>query len=361
MKLVMVDLLLCTKAMMTYFIIAFAFAFFLFTQPLSAQTTSEAVSVPQENSTTQETEATLPAGVSIEGLSSPSDEIPGDFVVGPGRTELTLSPGESGTVELIVSNRTGVDKEFRFEIEDVTGSRDGSNALVLLGADTGPYTLKNYIQLPFTKLDLKHNQRARIPVTISIPADAEPGGRYGTILVTTVTKDAIKNAPAGTAPASVIISRLGSHFFVRIPGDTYIDGQLQSIKTVPDKKFFSEGPIQFQLLFQNKGNLHLSPYGEIRIKNMLGEEVGFVELDPWFALPQSLRSREVEWNRELLVGRYTATAQINRGYDDIVDTETVTFWILPWKIVGGVFGTLFLLFVALRFIVKNFEFKRKGQ
>jgi hypothetical protein len=308
-------------------------------------------------------ETTLPvstsASYSIESLGAPDDVIPGDFVVGPGKTELTISPGTTKTVELLITNRTGVARTFSFEIEDATGSTNPNQSVVLLGDDRGPYTLKDYITLPQMSFDLKHNERARVPVTISVPYDAEPGGRYGSVLVTTVTKDAIKGDTNGTAPASAIISRVGSLFFLTVPGDTYTEGALQSFKTIPDKHLFTQGPLNFQLLFENKGDLHLNPYGEIRITNLLGEEVGFVELDPWFALPKSLRSREVEWNRELLIGRYTATAHINRGYDDIVDTQQVTFWVLPVKLVAVVLGSLFILFLLIGFVIRNFEFKRK--
>lgn len=298
--------------------------------------------------------------VAIETLSSPTNEISGDFVVGPGRTELVLKPGESKIVDLIVSNRTGVDKVFKFEIEDAAGSRDASKAIVLLGSDKGPFTLKDYVKLPFDRLDLKHNQRARIPVTITIPANAEPGGRYGTVLVTTVTKDDDANKDGGTAPSSVIVSRLGSHFFVQVPGDVLVDGELRAFSTIPDARVFSEGPIQFQLLYENKGNLHVNPYGEIRITNMLGEEVGFVTLDPWFVLPRALRAREVEWNRELLIGRYTAVAQINRGYDNIIDIKTLTFWVIPWDLLVYALLGLFGIVFCIRFVLKNFELKRKS-
>ena len=33
----------------------------------------------------------------------------------------------------------------------------------------------------------------------------------------------------------------------------------------------------------------------------------------------------------------TVTAKVNRGYDDIVDEVSTTFWVLPWKIVLGTF------------------------
>ena len=44
-----------------------------------------------------------------------------DFVVGPGKTEVTLNPGEQRTVNIIVTNRMDEDKTFQLEVEDFTG------------------------------------------------------------------------------------------------------------------------------------------------------------------------------------------------------------------------------------------------
>lgn len=315
----------------------------------SASTTSPVTLAPASNK-----------GYTTEFISSPSNVIPGDFVVGPGKTELTIEPGTSKTIEMLLTNRTGETREFNLEVEDATGTNDPATPVALLGDERGPYTLKDYIHMPQMRLKLEHNERARIPVTITVPADAEPGGRYGSVLVTTVSKDAVQKDVDGAAPTSAVISRVGTLFFLTIPGDTKVEGELKSFKTVPNRLIFMHGPINFQLLFENKGDLHLDPYGEIHIKNLFNEEVGFVELDPWFALPKSLRSREVQWNRQLLIGKYTATAVVNRGYDDIRDTESVTFWVMPWKVIAPVFGGLFLIFLFFRFISKNFEFKRKS-
>lgn len=331
----------------------------VFAQEDSSEDVTEEVSTTATEESISPVSAPAQAGYTTEMLSSVSDSVPGDFVVGPGKTELNVAPGTSKTVEIIVSNRTGEEREFELFVEDATGSDDPTVPVVLLGDDTGPYTLKNYIQLPVKTLTLDHNERARIPVVVSVPLDAEPGGRYGSVLVTTVSKKADIREANGAAPSSAIISRVGTLFFLTIPGDTVIEGELNSFATVPDQQFFADGPINFQILFENKGALHLNPYGEIRITNLFNEEVGFVELDPWFALPKSLRSREVSWNRELLIGRYTATAFINRGYDDIVDEQSVTFWVLPWKLIAPVFIGLFLVFFIIRFMAKNFEFKRK--
>jgi hypothetical protein len=93
---------------------------------------------------------------------------------------------------------------------------------------------------------------------------------------------------------------------------------------------------------------------------MLGENVGFVELEPWFVLPKSLRLRDVSWDRELLFGRYTITAKINRGYDNMIDEKVIHIWVMPWKLLLAIFGGLLVIIALLRFIFSTFEFKRKG-
>ena len=37
-------------------------------------------------------------------------------------------------------------------------------------------------------MELELGERARIPVTITVPADAEPGGHYGSVFISTIRK-----------------------------------------------------------------------------------------------------------------------------------------------------------------------------
>lgn len=281
----------------------------------------------------------------------------GDFVVGPGRTELEVKPGETVVVEISVANRISDGRIFDLTVEDMAGSDDPTQSVVLLGDARGPYTIKDYISFPEDSFSLKLGERARIPVTISVPPDAEPGGYYGAVILSTVRTDGMEENP--TAPRSPIITRVGTLFFLTVPGEVETGGETKALTQINEQLWYEKGPIKMNILFNNTGSIHLNPYGEIRIHNLFGEEVGFIELEPWFALPKSLRSREVTWDRELLFGRYTATAYVNRGYDDIVDEVSTTFWVLPWKIVGGTFLILFFILFSVRTFFRTFEFKRK--
>ncbi len=277
-----------------------------------------------------------------------------DFVVGPGKIEIELNPGESKTAAIMVSNRTGDTKTFTLQVEDFTGSKNPDESVVLLGNERGPYSLKDFLHFESKTFELKNGERAVVPVTVTLPVDVEPGGRYGSVLVsTTATKTA-------ASQSSAIVSRLGVLFFIKTPGDVMEDGHVSSFNTANNKKLFGSGPINFKLLYENNGSVHLNPYGEIRIKNMVGEEVGGIEVDPWFAMPQSVRTREVSWNRSFLFGRYTASASINRGYGDIIDTNEFSFWVIPWKIAATVAVVIFLIVFFLRLIIGRFEIKRKA-
>jgi hypothetical protein len=280
----------------------------------------------------------------------------GDFVVGPGRAEITVSPGETVIQEVTVTNRISKNRTFNLEVEDITGSADGSAAVSLTSGQRGPYSIKDYVSFPEKSFTLDLGERARIPVKITIPADAEPGGFYGSVLVSTDRTPEEQDAGASRSP---VIARIGSLLFVRVRGQAEISGQTKSINTVDNKWWYEKGPVNLGISYENTGAVHVNPYGEVSVKNMFGEEVGFVQLDPWFVLPKSLRTREFEWDREFLFGRYTVTAKINRGYDDKIDTVTTNFWVLPWKMVAGAFAIIFIIIFTLRAFFRNFEFSRK--
>ena len=285
----------------------------------------------------------------------PGDEVRGDFVVGPGKIELEIKPGESKTVNITVTNRMGDTRIFNLETEDFTGSNDTQNTVVLLGDERGPYSLKDFISYDEKSFVLNTGERAVIPVTIFIPADAEPGGRYGSVLSSTASKPNEQSSSA----ASAIIARIGTLFFVRIPGEVQEMGELKEFATQNEQKIFNSGPINFRMLYENTGSVHVNPYGEIRIKNILGKDIGAVEVLPWFAMPGSTRLREVAWSSGFLLGKYTAVASINRGYDNIVDTMEFSFWVVPVQLLAIICVSIAALIFIVRFIFTKFEFRRK--
>lgn len=339
-----------------------AFILFFFVHTVSAQadtvtgdgeTVSESVAVSSSPAPTQTAD-----WYKSERISG-NVEV-GDFVVGPGRAEISGKPGESVTVEISVTNRISSDRVFLLEVEDIEGSRDGTSMNTLASGQKSPRGLVDFISFPNNELTLEVGERARIPVTVNIPDNASPGGYFGAVLVSTVRA---AETSEDLAPRSPVIARVASLIFLTVEGEVLQSGETLEFNTINNTKnwglWYESGPVDFGILYENTGTVHLNPYGTVSVRNLLGEEVGYVELEPWFVLPNALRLREFTWDREFLFGRYVVEANINRGYNDEIDTLTTTFWVLPWRLVGGIFIVIFLLVFAVRGFFRRFEFKRK--
>jgi hypothetical protein len=300
-------------------------------------------------------------GFTLEKL--PDDINYHDFVVGPGKVELQIAPGKSQTVDLTVANRLGSDKVFQITEEDFTGSNDPEKSVVLLGSDRGPYSLKDDIHIPSTKVNIPFGYKARIPITVSVPTDAQPGGLYGSVLVSVVSVEG-STTSSGVGSTNPIITRIGTLFFVRVPGNVEADGTLTDFSLSSGHVIWSGSltktdPISFDLLFRNNGNVYLNPSGTISVTNMFGAPVGSIVAEPWFAMPQSLRFREVKWEPTFLFGRYVAHANINPGFGSSTESMDVVFWVIPWKIILIIFIGLIIIISGFKWIFSKFRIVTK--
>jgi len=280
-----------------------------------------------------------------------------DFVLGPGKTELILDPGETTSRELLISNRLGRRMEFQVSIEDFSGGEDPKDVVVLLGDKRGPYSLKDFLHPELSEFELESGERMVMPVTISIPADAEPGNLLGAVLLrTSPPKQELEQG--GVASQVKIESQLGTLFFVRVSGPVTEAGEVVEVGT--EQSIYSGGDIPLDIYYKNTGNVYLVPYGIATITNMTGSVVDQVEIPPWFALPGATRFRSVDWESGLFrLGKYTADFEINRGYGDIVDEESLTLWVIPWKFALGLFGAIVVLVVLFRWLHKHIKIRVK--
>lgn len=299
-----------------------------------------------------------PAAFALE-VKDAAVEVRNDFVVEPAKEEVFLKPGEKVTKSLSIVNRTDSEQTFYIEVEDFTGSKDPSKVVVLLGPEKGPYSLKDYIKPEVKSVKLESKQRATLDIVISIPQDAEPGGLYGSVLVSTAS---IGSVAQGESKAKTV-SRIGALYFVKIPGPVKEEGRLTDFRLAgPAKTFYEKGPFDFEVLFENTGNIYLTPTGSIQVKNTLGKVVKDLEVVPFFSMPGSERGVQVKWEDPLAFGRYTASVSLERGYresESSTDSMTITFWVLPWKIVVALVLAIIIVIFVFRKLFSKFEIRKK--
>lgn len=282
-----------------------------------------------------------------------------DFVVEPGKTEIFLNRGESLTKNITITNRIDKTVKFKLTTEDLVGSNSEREPIVLMGDEVGPYSLKNFIKPEITEFSLDLGEKIVIPVTISVPVDAEPRGYYGALIVSNEPEKL--NSASGESGETKIISRIGSLFLVKINGQGKEEGNLESFRiTGGGNGFYESKPESFEVVYKNTGNVHLVPYGKITVRNIMGRIINEIPVDAYFALPNSVRYREVLWQGGgFLFGRYTANLELYKGYGNEYDQSKISFWVLPWKIVVPVLIGLVLFVAFAYYVLTTFELKKK--
>jgi hypothetical protein len=283
-----------------------------------------------------------------------------DFVVEPGKTEVFLDSGESMVKSISVTNRINKKITFKLTTEDFIGSNDSNQPVVLLGDSSSPYSLKDFIIPEIKEFSLDFGEKITIPVTISIPLNAEPRGYYGALIVSN-DPDVLGGENGLEAEGKTrIVSRIGSLFLLKINGEGSQSGTLDDFKVIgPKKLLHSKRPSGFEIAFKNTGNVHLVPYGTITLKNILGQVVGTLPVDAYFVLPESTRYREIVWSDGMSMGRYTAHLSLYRGYDNEYEESTISFWVIPWKVLIPVFVAIFLVVTCAYYLLTRFELRKK--
>lgn len=256
----------------------------------------------------------------------------GAFIVKPAKVELVVAPGEKKESILTLVNDTALPLHVDISFEDVTSNAQVSpndEPIKLLGIHGGAYTLRDFFGVSRSSFDLLSGKEVRVPVTVSVPKNIEAGGRYGSVVFTFRPI----MSPHVLESANVAIeSRVATLFFVRISGETNEDGKLAAFGLFNNAKSVQapslEHPLQFQVAYENTGNVHLNPYGRVTLSSLFGYEQ-VIPIDPWVVLPGATRMREVVATDALSIGYYRAHIELNRGYKDIIDEKEVSFWVLP--------------------------------
>lgn len=247
---------------------------------------------------------------------------------------INIEPGGSVTKDIVIASNYDKPTKFKIRVAGLSGSDDPKNDGMSLdeqGDDSNVYSLKDFIYPEISEFTLNNKEKIIIPVTISIPEGTRPGGLYGAVVVSALPGESTDDSSSGSKTS--ISPGIAHNYYIRVGGgDVIEDGIMTSFKT--SKSFYEKGPVKLETIFENNGNVHLTPYGTIIIKNILGSTIEEIVIEPYSVLPDAVKLKTIDFNKKNLLGKYTAEIKLNRGYtdtDDTVDTAKISFWVLPWK------------------------------
>jgi hypothetical protein len=275
--------------------------------------------------------------------------------VTPTLFNMTANPGQEwvSTVKVINSNPYELSVYADVVNFEAQGESGKGKFIPVFDGETTNQALAEWVTLERKEVVIAPEQTIEIPFRIRVPEDAAPGGHFGAILIGT------KSLDTGSGQTVVETSQIvTSLVFLRVTGDIVEDGAIREFRST---KYLSERPkMDFELRFQNNGNVHILPQGDIRIFNMWGEERGVIPVNKQtlfgYVLPGDIRKYTFSWSGEWSIadiGRYTAVATLAYGEDgrQFADSETV-FWILPWKIAAVVIMTIIAFVMLVTWAIK---------
>lgn len=290
--------------------------------------------------------------------------------VTPPLYQLTIGPGDAWTSTLKIINSNPYDVTFYAQVADMqaNGEEGRSKFIPVLNAPSGAvdsFALARWIKMSADPIFIKAGTSIDVPFTVDVPQNAEPGGHYAAILVGTQPI-----GPHATGTTLKVSSYVSSLLFVRIKGDVIEKGRIREFLTT--QQLYQTPKADFLLRFENTGNTHVLPQGDITIYNMWGKERGKVSInqgsDFGNVLPKTIRRFEFSWAGEqdlFDIGLYSAIVTLAYGQDNKQNvTEKTYFWVVPVVPVAIGMG-IFLLFVLSliwfirRYIRRALELEQK--
>jgi hypothetical protein len=285
-----------------------------------------------------------------------NDEVEGKFIISPVMQEISVVPGEKKTIEMLVVNRLCRSAEFLIQKEDVLGSKDPDKSATFLGDESSGITsAKDWVTPELSEISLNQGDRLTMSLTLTTPTWAKPGSHYVAMFASVGGAEARNQDEASKVK---LVSRLGLVLLINVtgePGSIKEAGEITEFLT--DKSFYDKSPIEFATVFKNTGNVYQKINGSIQIKNMLGVKVDELPLQKdWIVLSDSSKRQKVTWNKDWLLGKYTAHITMNYGPNDSLKAEKdLTFYVIQWKLIALGLLALVILFVVLRTIKGMFS------
>jgi len=263
--------------------------------------------------------------------------------ISPLTFELTANPGDIVPANNIkIYNPTDNIISIKMEAEDFRPEGETGQVIVEPEAET-TYSLKRWVKIDPTEFTLEPKAEKFVAFTIEVPENAEPGGKYGSILASTTGM--IGEELTGTGVAQ----KVGALLLLTVSGETK---EILAIKdfTMPSS-FFEYGPVPFTIRFENTGTVHLKPKGFVTITNWREKKVADLEFPQQNVIPGSIRKIETKLDKKWLFGKYTAMVVGSYGIDNLpISSEVLTFWVFPWRITLAI---LIVLILVLLFFYKT--------
>lgn len=293
------------------------------------------------------------------------------LTLSPIRFELSGDPGTTVTEQITLTNETAVPVTYyssftNFEAQGETGNPNFVDPVDGLGT---------WMRVDET-VALEPGSTKTIPLTISIPANAEPGGHFAVVFFGTL--------PPSTDGGQVGIgANTGVLVLLSVNGDVKEGGGITQFNVKDNKFWHNTLPVNFEYKFRNEGNDRIKPDGKLTIRNTVYWPTEKLEGNPVQGniLPNSTRKFEVTWVnnprsadyvaspsfftkylddvlyqwKNFAFGFYTAKIDLSYGTKGLTTIGSDTFFVFPWQLLIVIFIVLVIVLWGGRKMIRGYN------
>jgi len=271
--------------------------------------------------------------------------------VSPLRTDVQVKPGETGKVDIVVTNLTGDNVLVRpYENDFISGDEAGTPSIILDQNQFAPtHSLKRFLA-PLQDVTIPANKSVVVTVNITVPSTAQAGGFFGAIRFAPTTPDSGGQVNTSASVASLIL--------LTVPGDAVEKLNLTDFSLLQGTKagtdFRTPNDLKVSFRFENKGNVQLGPFGKVSVKQ--GDKViydaDFNNKNPRdVILPDGARRWDIPLKNIGSFGYYTVSATFTYGTKNQSLDVTRSFWVIPTAVIIGAIVTLVVLIGIIIWLV----------
>lgn len=305
--------------------------------------------------------------------AQPADD--GFFIItSPATLQLTAEPGTTAATEIRVKNNGTQPERIKVHLMKFDADQTGGQAVLKEREDGDDYF--DWVTISPQSFDAPVNEWVTVKISVSLPATAGLGYYYAVAF----SQD---DARVPEAQSTQVIGSSATLMLLTVPSPN--EHRALEISEFESKQHWYEFlPGTFKVTVKNTGNIHASPVGNIFI-NRGGKTIATIDVNSAGGniLPASSRSFSADWSdgfpayatkmadgeavtdaagqpvrslnwdfsklSSLRIGKYTA--HILLVYDDqgrdVPLQATVTFWVMPWRLLGLALVLLLLIGVGI--------------
>lgn len=268
-----------------------------------------------------------------------------------------VNPGQVWKSSIKLINNNAYDIKVFVQVADFEGgAEEGTVKFIYPDPESknSNYLMSRWMVIDPGPITVSAFSTKEISYIVDVPEDATPGGHYAAILAGTKPGNS-----EGDGAKIGISTMLSSLILLNVNGDVDERGRIREFSI--DKQVVQDANVDFTVRFENIGNVHIQPQGEIKVYDFWDQEKGKILInhaqETGNVLPGGIRKWSFNWTGErglFQMGRYKAVLVLSYGQKgrETVD-RTLYFWVLNYKVLGYVFGSIFFLVLFVTLMVKR--------